>query len=64
MRLACVEIRKAYLCKESSETMQIERRGGALCVHLVLREVEEGRGGQGGRPGRGERRKVHRAATD
>lgn len=41
-RLACVEIREAYLSKESTETTQIEggvgrAMEGALCVHLVRR---------------------------
>lgn len=54
MRLACVEIREAYLFKESTETMQIEGwagegQGGALYVHLVQSE------GGGRRRGRGER---------
>lgn len=51
-RLACVEIREAYLFKESTETMQIEgqaREGrGALYVHLVQSE--------GGGRRRGERK--------
>lgn len=52
--MACVEIREAYLSKESSETIKIEkmrRRGGALSVHLVERE-----GGGGTGPGRRSRR--------
>lgn len=48
--LACIKIRKAYLSKESTETMQIEGgvgrvMEGALCVHLV--QKERGRGDAG-----------------
>lgn len=69
--MACVEIREAYLSKESTETTQIEggvggTAEGALRVHLVCREWGvatageervEGRVGGGGRGRKGSSRR-------